>query len=389
MDPESSGSSTETPTPQPTKGTRKPVPGFGSIYLRGRIWHIEYWQGNQQFRESSRSEKERVAVQLLKQRHGEMARGEFISPQKDKILLSELLDAVKRDYELARHRSISALSFRMVPLKEAFGHLRAVHVTESLIERYKSDRLDKGKARATVNRELAALRRAFKLAVGQKQLSPNRVPTVRLFTEDNARQGFVDYEDFSELVKHLGSPEDDVAWFAYLSGWRRGEVLSLTWADVDQTRGVVTLRPEYSKNKEKRELPLVTLGLQAVISRRWQARLVMGANGPKVCDSLFHRDGEPVKDIRRAWARAAKAIGRPDLLFHDLRRSAVRNLVNNGTPERVAMRITGHKTREVFDRYMIVDDRDVRAALERTETALTMAPHKSAIFPHSEAETNG
>jgi integrase len=219
----------------------------------------------------------------------------------------------------------------------------------------------------------------------QKQISPNRVPKVRQFTENNARQGFVDYEEFSALVKHLPSPVDDVCWFAYLSGWRKGEVLSLTWADVDQTLGVVTLRPEFSKNKEKRELPLVDQDLQAVIARRWQARLVMTKDGPKVCDSLFHRDGQPVKDVRRKWRKACKAIGRPGLLLHDLRRSAVRNLVNAGTPERVAMRITGHKTREVFDRYMIVDDRDVRAALVRTEAVRAQASlqHKAGIFQHS------
>lgn len=399
------------------KPPRKQIEGFGSIVLRGTIWHLDYYQNGKQHRESSHSTKEREAIALLKQRHGEMARGEFISPKKDKLLVSELLDAVTQDYKLVGNRSIRALRFRLVPLKEAFGHLKAVNVTEPMIEKYKADRRAMGRAKATVNRELAVLRRAFKLAVEQKQISPNRVPRVRQFTEDNARQGFVDYEEFSALVQHLPPPVDDVCWFAYLSGWRKGEVLSLTWADVDQTRGVVTLRPEFSKNKEKRELPLVDQTLQAVIARRWNARLVMTTDGPKVCDSLFHRDGRPVRAVRRKWVKACIKVGRarplldaagrvvlhrtgrskgrpvmvPTLLFHDLRRSAVRNLVNAGTPERVAMRITGHKTRAVFDRYMIVDDRDVRAALARTEAvraeSQALAQHKTGIFQHSESRT--
>src|SRR5262249_47807898 len=100
---------------------RKPIPGFGSIYLRGHIWHIEFWSANKQDRESSHSDKERVATQLLKQRHGELARGEFVSPQKDKIALGELLDAVTQDYELSGHRSAGTLKFRIAPLKDAFG----------------------------------------------------------------------------------------------------------------------------------------------------------------------------------------------------------------------------------------------------------------------------
>jgi integrase len=366
-----------TPTP-----TRKHLPGLGSIYLRGRTWHIEYWNGGQQFRETSKSQREKDAVKLLKKRHGELARDEFVGPQNDKILMKALLDGVTQDYKLAGNRSQDTLAFRLAPLSGALGHLRAVNVTEPLIERYKARRLEEGLARATVNRELAALRRAFRLAVEQKRMSPSRVPTIRLFPEHNARAGFVDYDDFTALVKHLPGPVDDVAWFAYRSGWRRGEILSLVWADVNEDAGVVRLRAELSKSKEPRELPL-TPAIKQILERRWQARLVSTKQGPRVCDMIFHRDGKPVQDFRAAWDHACEQIGQPTLLFHDLRRSAVRNMVNAGVPERVAMRITGHKTRAVFDRYHIVSNRDVRDALERTEAALALDPHKSIIFPHN------
>jgi integrase len=244
--------------------------------------------------------------------------------------------------------------------------------------------LEAGKARATVNRELAALRRAFRLAVEQKLLSPSRMPTIRLFSEDNARQGFVDYEDFAALVTHLDGPLDDVAWFAYRSGWRKGEILTLVWTDVDQEAGVVRLRPEVSKSKEPRELP-ITNALRVILERRWQGRLITTSMGPKVCDLVFHRQGKTIADFRGAWQTACESIGKPTLLLHDLRRSAVRNLINAGVPERVAMRITGHKTRTVFDRYHIVDARDVREALERTESSLSRDPHKVAIFPHNDS----
>ena len=285
------------------------------------------------------------------------------------------------DYVNRGNRSGRTLKFRLAPLKDELGHLRAVTLAESsAVETYKTRRLAGGVAKATVNRELAALRRAFKLAVSGKHrlIAPPQVPTIEMFPEAAARQGFVDFEDFQALLAQLPTPVDDIVRFAFHSGWRRGEIVSLRWSDVDRAHGVVRLRPEHSKSKTARELP-ITGTIAAVLERRWSARLVNAPEGPKICDLVFHREGEPVLDFRGAWAKACAAIGKQDLLFHDLRRSAVRNMIAAGVPEKVAMTITGHKTRSVFDRYHIVNSRDVLSALQRTESALAADPHKAVI----------
>jgi len=85
------------------------------------------------------------------------------------------------------------------------------------------------------------------------------------------------------------------------------------------------------------------------------------------CPFVFHRDGEPIRDFGTAWEHACEQAGlSTDLLFHDLRRSGIRNMVRAGVSEKTAMRISGHKTRSTFDRYDITDEDDIAEAVEMT-----------------------
>jgi len=183
------------------------------------------------------------------------------------------------------------------------------------------------------------------------------------------RQGFVEPATFHEITKHLIPPLDDVARFDYLTGSRKSEVLTLAWSNVDRARGVITIAREHSKNAEPRIIAL-TAALAAIIERRWKARTISRPDGVVLADLVFHREGRPVGSFRKAWASACKAAGVPGLLFHDLRRSAVRNFERAGVSQAVAMKITGHKTASVYRRYRIVDERDVREALTKTEASI-------------------
>jgi Phage integrase family len=103
-------------------------------------------------------------------------------------------------------------------------------------------------------------------------------------------------------------------------------------------------------------LPL-TGELAALIERRWQARVLVGADGSTTLSPLvFHREGRPIGDFRKAWATATNAAGLPDLLFHDLRRSAVRTFERSGITQATAMKLTGHKTAAVYRRYAVTSE---------------------------------
>jgi integrase len=245
------------------------------------------------------------------------------------------------------------------PLRKAFGHLRALDVTAARIDRYVKHRLADGKKPATVNRETQLLGQAFKLA--QKHQFVQKVPHIRHLPERNIRQGFFEQDEFEEVLKHLPDYLKDVVRFAYLSGWRKGEIAQLQWSDVDRKARVIRLRPDISKTDDGRILVLDE-ELWELIERRWWER----ASVPWV----FHRQGFQIGDFKKAWRTACKKADVPGKLFHDLRRTAVRNMVRAGVPERVAMAISGHKTRSIFDRYNIVDENDLREAMVKTRRYL-------------------
>ena len=282
---------------------RPRLKGFGYLYKRGDLWWIRYSVRGKDFRESSGSEHERDAMKLLKRRWKEVGKGRFIGPSEERVLMDSLFDTLEVNYQNNQRRSLRTLKGHLRHLRAAFGDHRAIDVTEESIERYKATRLQETTQRggrpikrATVNRELAALRRAFRLAVKQKRLLA--APVIELLEENNVRQGFVEPGDFEALVGNLPEHLQDFARFAYVTGWRKGELESLTWADVNREAQIILLRSEHSKNKEPRLLPLPG-ELAEIIERRWQARVIQNPDGSTgLAEFVFHcGDGQPIRDF--------------------------------------------------------------------------------------------
>jgi integrase len=169
---------------------------------------------------------------------------------------------------------------------------------------------------------------------------------------------FVEYEQYKKLADACSSQ----LWLramlemGHTYGWRDySELLTMRVKQIDLAARSIRLEPGTTKNSEGREVTMT----DAVYHL-----LAACVHGKAANDHVFTRaDGSPVKDFRGTWKAVCKQAGVPDLLFHDLRRTAVRNLVNSGVSERVAMRITGHKTRSVFDRYHIVSKNDIDNAM--------------------------
>lgn len=273
--------------------------------------------------------------------------------------LIDLHDLLRRDYIINNRVEGKGNMHRFQHLLRKMNGADATEITPTMIEAYKVDRLLEGAARQTINNELAQLRRSFNIAI-EMELLP-RAPKVRLLAVDNVRQGFLKPDEFTRLHKTLEvldqAVADIMAWL-YLLGWRRQEVVDITWSEVDVQSGTVSLPAARSKNRTQRTIR-VGGDLHALLRRRWVER-----QG----DAIFHRRGRPVKDFRGSWARAVKALGRPELLVHDARRSFARNALLAGVPVKSIMEIGGWKTMSVFLRYCILDEDALAEALDQVSS---------------------
>ena len=335
---------------------------MGSLYRRGRFWWIKYYVDGRPVRESARTDKETEARKLLKLREGVAANGMPLSPRADRLRVDHLLRDLLNDYQVNGKRSVDKARRCARRLSAAFGGSRAVSLTTADVRGYIATRQEEGAANATINRELAALKRAFSLAMANQTLRFR--PFIPMLTENNVRTGFLSEGEVSALAKQLPPPLKLVLLFAAFSGWRKREVLGLTWANVELSRGVVRLEPGVSKAGEGREVYL-TPEMVSLFRGQKDETVRLEREQNRIIPWVFHRNGKPIRSFDGAWRAVRGRLGMPWVLFHDLRRTAVRNMVRAGIPERVAMQISGHKTRSIFDRYHIVSEGDLKEAARK------------------------
>jgi integrase len=341
--------------------TRKPK--LGSIYLRGRLWWVKYHRHGQVFRESSGSEEYSDAERFLKRRLGELATGRFAGLGPERTRMDELFDDLLEDYRLNGRKSLVQTESRIrVHLRPAFGALRVADLSTHAIKRYIAGRLHDGAAHATVNRELEHIEHALTLGARcepPKVLRPIHIP---MLDERNVRTGFLDDAGYLRLRQELPEHLRPIFVVAYHVGNRLGELRGLRWDQVDFAHNQILLNPGETKNERGRALPIYGEMRPVLVMEK----AIRDANFP-ACAYVFQNEGRPLGEFRKAWASACERAGVPGLLFHDLRRSAIRNMRLAGVPENVAMEISGHRTRAVFDRYSIVGARDLQDAALKME----------------------
>jgi integrase len=370
--------------------------GSGRIFTRKgstNFWCAYYLRGKE-IRESTGTTDQSKAEKFLKRRIKEIGADQigakaFVGPSQQRLLVGEILDALEADFKL-RGKENPQLRSHLKTIRNYFGTWRALEVTPEKVDRFIAEMLDDEYAPATINRATQLLAQAFALAVERKHLST--APKIRHLSEKgNERQGFFSDGEFHTVLDFLPEYLRDFARFGYLVGWRKGEIISLRWEDIDGD--CIRLRGVNSKNRQGRLVPLDG-ELAELIERRKIARQVERDNAVMLSTFIFHLEGEPVGDFRKAWQTACVKAGLGQFtcpacelpvdghecpsckhasrysgrLFHDFRRTAIRDMTRAGVGESVAMKMSGHKTRSVFDRYNITSEADLRDALRKTGT---------------------
>lgn len=335
--------------------------GEERYWQRGPVWWIQYYDSHgKQVRESSHSRTEQVAKRLLKRRLAQREADLLPDRAAQSVTVADLAEIFLLDYG-NNGKSIRWANDCWYDLRPFFGTMRATHLTTDDVQKYIEKRKADGLSSATINRELSCLRRMFTLGT---RCTPKKVQSIPIFPprlkEANARSGFVEDTQYRELCKNCKTP-----WLraflaiAYSFGFRSGELLNLRVRQVDLLERTIRLEPGTTKNKD---------GRMVKMTEEIYLHLLDCVRAKHPDDNVFTwKDGRPILDFRGLWDSLTKAAGVPGLLVHDLRRSAVRNMIRRGVPEVVSMRISGHKTRSVFDRYNIVSETDLADAARRIE----------------------
>ncbi len=359
---------------------------MGSIYRRAQVdqqtgkrveigpFWIKYHRNGRPFRESAGTLDRADAKRKLKKREGEIAEGRFRGLRVERTKFEDLAADLKLDYQTNRRKTLRRVEELVAHLEVTFRGCRAVEITSDRIQAYIAKRQGEGAANGTINRELGALKRMFSLAINKTPPKVGQMPHIPMLKESNIRSGFFEHEDFLALRGALPDYAQVAVTLAYYSGMRMGEVCSLQWDQVKLTDGKLYLKAQDTKTETPRVLYLT--GDLLRVLEAWKQRCE--AKWPK-CPWICHRGGVQLMSLKHSWRQACKRVGLGQMVNdaekdrkvwqgkipHDFRRTAIRNMVRAGVPEKVAMVISGHKTRSVFDRYNIVNEADLKAAADK------------------------
>ena len=405
--------------PAVAENVTKRARGSGSIFQNGsRVWWIKFYDRGIPRRESSRSTNHKDAERLLKRRLAEIETQTYIPRHNTRV--DELIADVLTDHRDNGRKSTDQVGGRWrLHLQPFFTRIRASDLTTQQLRGYIATRRDQGAEPSTINRELGLLRRAFNLGLQSTPPKVRLVPHFPMLKESNVRRGFLEsdqYDRLSEQCAKVGLWMRAIFEMGYTYGWRLHELTGdqgLRVQQVNLLNNTIRLHPGETKNDDAREVEMTS-------TVRELLAIAVHGKGPK--DYLFTREnGEAVIDFRKTWETVCVRAGVGDLvcpdcneavdggghcsvcgrdwdadhvryeglLFHDLRRTAVRNMVRAGIPEKVAMQISGHKTRSVFDRYHIISPSDIRDAARKLEANRTREVEQLAALEKSKASQFG
>jgi integrase len=316
-----------------------------------RFWWIAPWIDNKQVPQSSGETDYDRAERKLKILEGKLAANAPINARTDRDSFAALLELVRTDYKLKKHRSLYDLEKRIdVHLSPALGHLPAGKAWLE-VENYILERQQAGVTNGTINNELRVIRRAYRLG-GRKGLV-SHVPHIDMLPAAEARDGYYSPAEFTLVLAHSNELLRNILTVAYITGWRLRSILKLQWHQVDLKAGFVW-QTEAKNQKATRwpiDIKLELLGDLSLRAAFEDQKRATDAVKDRIIPFVFHRNGRPVKSIRGAFEKALEAA-KISRVFHDLRGTAIVNLLEAGLEDStIIMNLVGLKTQRMVIHY--------------------------------------
>ncbi len=355
--------------------------GTGTLWQpRGSaVWWCAFYHRRKRHVLSTGERNQQKAKEFLNNRLAEVRTG-LRDPNADRLLVDDLVDALLLKYRNDGNASLDDDERRWeLRLKPFFGRTKVGEATTELLRQYVAERrkqpfkksehsVGTAPRNATINRELALLRASFHLA---RKSTPPMVTTVPFFPmldeSDNVRKGFLNDQEvqrFADACSAVGGLwlrglfEIGVAY-----GWRISEPRGLRVRQIDFAAREINL--EKSKNGDGRTVPILYDNLLHLLKACCEGKQPNELVFTRTGGSGIGKGVQPVRTFYKLWRKVTEEAGLPGLLYHDLRRTAIRNMRRLGIPESVAMKISGHRTRSVFDRYDIVNANDLKEAVRK------------------------
>lgn len=313
------------------------------VFKRGDVWWIDYRFQGRRLRESTGTSSRKRAEQLLAKRQAEVFEGRFaFAPQASVPNFQDFASAYIEDFSTHnKKRSSLRRDVGIVRnLSAYFAGKRLDAITPMLIEHYKNRRRADGAAPATVNRELACLKHMFTIALRDRLVLENPVRAVRMFRVDNEITNVLSHEDEARLLEAAAPHLKRIIVCALDTGMRLGEILSLTWRQVDVSRAVI--RVEHTKSGKPREIP-ISDRLRATLGRA-------GAHDEGVFAGPKGHVVDSVKTAMNAALRRSRLNSR-GIRFHDLRHTFATRLIEHGVDPFTVQELLGHQSITTTQRY--------------------------------------
>lgn len=328
------------------------------IYLRGKSWYYNFIHLGSRYSGSIGPVSKTVAKEELARKKAAVIEGKLnpARARRSPLFKDFAEEFVDHKRAVLRPSSAARIKDALKPLKERFGLRRLNDISSFEIEKYRKDRKDGGKADATINRELQTLRHLFNKALTWGKARQNPMVGVKLRKEENGRLRFLTDEEEAQLLKTCGESLRPIVIAALNSGFRRGELLSLTWPDVDFARGLVTVQAAYAKNGERRSIPM-----------NQEFRQVLNSLRARAGDSthvFLNSQGKPYKLVSTVFDEAVERVEIENFRFHDLRHTFASRLVMAGVDLRTVQVLMGHKTINMTLRYSHLTPDHLKKAVE-------------------------